>query len=312
MKKKYILLIAALTMILAVVVVYYVFPGIAFKLLLKAERSSAGLKQYNIEVEGLHIGYLEGGKGDVVLLVHGFGANKDNWTRISKHLTSHFRVIALDLPGFGESSRQPDLNYTIVAQADRLHAFVRTLEIQSFHLGGSSMGGNIAGVYAAQHPENVISLWLVAPGGVTSADPSEMERELNAGRPNPLVVESVEDYKRLIDFIFAKKPFIPGPMLNQLAKDAIRNRALNQNIFKQINAASNTIGLESTLNGSVVPTLIVWGANDRVLHFSGAKILESVMPKAQVVIMEGVGHLPMIEKPRETAEIYISFLRQKK
>ena len=116
MKKKYIFLIAALTMILAVVVVYYAFPGISFKLLLKAERSSAGLKQHNIEVEGLHIEYLEGGKGDVVLLVHGFGANKDNWTRISKHLTSHFRVIALDLPGFGESSRQPDLNYTIVAK----------------------------------------------------------------------------------------------------------------------------------------------------------------------------------------------------
>lgn len=312
MKKKYIFLIAALSMILSVVVVYYVFPGIAFKLLVKAERSSAGLKQYNINVEGFHIEYLEGGQGDLVLLLHGFGANKDNWTRISKHLTSHFRVIALDLPGFGDSSRQPDANYTIVAQADRLHAFVRTLGIKSFHLGGSSMGGNIAGIYAAQHPENVISLWLVAPGGVASADPSEMERELNAGRPNPLVVESVEDYKRLIDFIFVKEPFIPGPMLNQLAKDAIRNRPLNQNIFKQIHEPSNMISLESSLNGSVVPTLILWGAKDRVLHVSGAKILESVMPKAQVAIMEGVGHLPMIEKPRETAEIYMSFLRQKK
>jgi len=139
-----------------------------------------------------------------------------------------------------------------------------------------------------------------------------MKRELDAGKSNPLVVESVEDYKRLIDFIFVKKPFIPGPMLNQLAKQAIKNRPLNQNIFKQINAASKTTGLESTLNGSVVPTLIVWGANDRVLHVSGAKILESVMPKAQVSIMEGVGHLPMLEKPKETAEIYISFLRQKK
>jgi len=69
-------------------------------------------------------------------------------------------------------------------------------------------------------------------------------------------------------------------------------------------------GLESTLNGSMVPTLIQWGANDRVLHYSGAKILASVMPKAQVAIMEGVGHLPMIEKPEETAEIYMNFLRQ--
>jgi pimeloyl-ACP methyl ester carboxylesterase len=312
MKKKYIFLIAALTICLAVVVVYYIFPDVAFKLLLKAERSSAGLKQHSIKVEGLHIEYLEGGQGDVVLLLHGFGANKDNWTRISKHFTPHFRVIAPDLPGFGDSSRQPDLNYTIAAQAVRVHAFVRTLGLQSFHLGGSSMGGNIAGVYAAQHPENVISLWLVAPGGVASADPSEMERELNAGRPNPLVVESVEDYKRLIDFIFIKKPFIPGPMLNQLAKEAIRNSPLNQNIFKQIHEASNITGLESTLNGSLVTTLILWGANDRVLHVSGAKILESVMPKAQVAIMEGVGHLPMIEKPKETAEIYMSFLRQKK
>jgi pimeloyl-ACP methyl ester carboxylesterase len=76
--------------------------------------------------------------------------------------------------------------------------------------------------------------------------------------------------------------------------------------------ASDTSGLESTLNGSVVPTLILWGTNDRVLHVSGAKILESVMPNAQVTIMEGIGHLPMIEKPGETAEIYMSFLRQKK
>jgi pimeloyl-ACP methyl ester carboxylesterase len=172
MKKKYILLIAALTIVLAVVVVYFAFPAAAFKFLLKAERSSAGLEQHSIKVDGLHIEYLEGGQGDVVLLLHGFGANKDNWTRISKHITPHYRVIAPDLPGFGESSRQPDANYTIAAQADRVNAFVRTLGIQSFHLGGSSMGGNIAGVYAAQHPESVISLWLVAPGGVASADPS--------------------------------------------------------------------------------------------------------------------------------------------
>jgi len=312
MKKRYILLIAALTIISAVVVVYFAFPDAAFKLLLKAERSSAGLEQHSLKVDGLHIEYLEGGQGDVILLLHGFGANKDNWTRIGKHFTPHYRVIAPDLPGFGESSRQPDADYTIAAQADRVNAFVRAMGIKSFHLGGSSMGGNIAGVYAAQHPENVISLWLVAPGGVASADPSEMIKELEAGKSNPLVAESVEDYNRLLDFVFVKKPFIPGPMLNQLAEDAIRNRPLNQKIFKQISAVTKTSGLESALNGSAVPTLIVWGASDRVLHYSGAKILASVMPRAQVAIMEGVGHLPMIEKPEETAERYISFLRQKK
>lgn len=299
-------------MIVAVVAIYYVFPETAFKLLRKAERSRAGLTQYGIDLEGFQIEYLEGGQGDVVLLLHGFGANKDHWTRISKHLTPHFRVIAPDLPGFGDSSRQPDSNYTIVSQVDRIHAFVQALGIRSFHLGGNSMGGSIAGGYAVLHPEDVTSLWLVAPGGVSAANPSEMALRIKAGKPNPLIVESLEDYKRLTDFIFVKKPFIPGPILNQLARDAVRNRPLNQRIFKQLLEASNRTGLENALNGSLVPTLIVWGADDRVLDVSGAKILASVMPRAQVAIMEGVGHLPMIERPQETAEIYLSFLRQKK
>jgi pimeloyl-ACP methyl ester carboxylesterase len=153
---------------------------------------------------------------------------------------------------------------------------------------------------------------LVAPGGVVSAEPSDMHRELDAGRPNPLVAGSVEDYNRLIDFVFVKKPFIPGPMLNELAKEAVKNRPLNQKIFKQILETSNSAGLEGALKGSLVPALSVWGGNDRVLHVLGAKILESVMPKSQVAIMEAVGHLPMIEKPKETADIYMSFLGKKK
>jgi pimeloyl-ACP methyl ester carboxylesterase len=221
-------------------------------------------------------------------------------------------VIAPDLPGFGESSRQPDANYSIAAQADRVHAFVRALRLERFHLGGSSISGNIAGVYTAKHPEKVISLWLIAPGGVVSADPSEMSKVLEAGKPNPLVVENVEDYKRLIDFVFVQRPFIPGPMLNELAKDSIRSRPLNQPIFEQIRMPPNGKGLEDVLSGSQVPTLILWGDNDRVLHVSGAKILKSVMPKAQLAIMKDVGHLPMIEKPKESAEIYLSFLGQGK
>ena len=311
MKKRHIFLIGVLVIFLAVVGVYYLFPDVAFKLLLQAERSAAGLKQHRLEVEGLTIEYLEGGQGDVVLLLHGFGANKDNWTRISKHLTPHFRVIAPDLPGFGESSRPPGLNYTIAAQADRAHAFMRALGLSRFHLGGSSMGGYIAGVYAAQYPGNVISLWLVAPGGVVSAEPSEMHRQLSAGKSNPLVVESVEEYRHLIDFIFVRKPFIPGPMLKELAKDAIKNRPLNQKIWMQILETSKKTGLEDAFNGSMVPALVLWGDSDRALHVSGAKILDSVMPNAQVAILENVGHLPMIEKPKETADSYLRFLGKK-
>ena len=310
MKKLKIFLTIFLITLLVIVAFYYIFPGVSFKFLLKAERSIAGLKQNNVTIEGFNIQYLEGGQGDVILFLHGFGANKDNWTRFSKYLTPHFRVIAPDLAGFGESTRDAAASYTISVQADRIHAFANSLGFKAFHLGGNSMGGNIAGVYAARYPKNVISLCLIAPGGVVSAEPSEMYQRLNAGKPNPLVVEKPEEYDALLDFVFTKRPFIPGAIKNYLTEEAIRNGPLNNVIFQHIQAFKKTSSLETLLNGFTVPTLIIWGKQDWVLHFSGAKILGSVMPNAQVEVIENMGHLPMIERPKEMAEIYLRFLNR--
>jgi len=292
----------------ALVGFYFLFPGAMFDLLRKAERSAGCLAQSSIHVKGLQFEYLEGGKGDVLVLLHGFGANKDNWTRIGKYLTPHFRVIAPDLPGFGESSSDPDADYTIRAQVERVKAFVMALGIKSFHLGGNSMGGNIAGAYASYYPEEVKSLLLLAPGGVASSEPSEMYRRLRDGKPNPLVAENIEDYERLLDFVFVKRPFIPGPIKKLLIQEAIEHKPLNRKIFKQLSRSRKVKSLEALLKGLSVPTLIIWGSHDRVLHVSGAKILDAVMPNAKAVVMDAVGHLPMIEKPKETAELYLSFL----
>jgi len=307
-KKTFILVISAIFFGLAGV--YLLLPEVTSDLLQKAERSVAGLKQHSIEVERLRIEYLEGGRGDVVVLLHGFSANKDNWTRISRYLTPHFRVIAPDLPGFGESSLDPDGDYTIGVQVERVRAFIRALGVKSFHLGGSSMGGGIAGAYAARYPNDLKSLLLIAPGGTASAEPSEMFRLLKKDKPNPLIAKNAEDYEYLMDFVFVKKPFIPGPVKRTLIQEAVAHQPLYQNIFKQL-INSGDVPLEDVMAGLPVPTLIIWGAQDRVLHVSGAKILESVMSKARVEIIDAVGHLPMIEKPEETATLYLSFLKLK-
>jgi abhydrolase domain-containing protein 6 len=311
MTKKKIYIFVPLVILLGLVGIYFLFPGAMFDLLQKAERSAGGLKQRSIDVKGLRIEYLEGGKGDALLLLHGFGANKDNWTRIGKYLTPHFRVIAPDLPGFGESSADPEGDYTISVQAKRVKEFVRALGIKPLHLGGSSMGGNIAGAYASSYPKDLKSLLLIAPGGVTSSGSSEMNRRLKEGKPNPLVVRSVEDYERLLDFVFVKRPFIPLPIKKVLTQEAIEHQPLNRKIFKQLRNSVDVTPLEVLLKGSSVKTLIVWGAQDRVLHVSGAKILESVMSKAKVEVMDAVGHLPMIEKPEKTAVLYLSFLESR-
>jgi abhydrolase domain-containing protein 6 len=136
--KKLFLLIPVL-IVVVLVGLYYLFPAATFALLTNLERNAAGLQPQRISIEGLQIEYLEGGKGEPLVLLHGFGGDKDNWTRFGKHVTPHFKVIAPDLPGFGESSADPDLNYTISAQVDRVKAFVQALGIPAFHLGGNSM-----------------------------------------------------------------------------------------------------------------------------------------------------------------------------
>jgi len=312
MTKKKIFILVPSIILLGLVSVYFLFPGAIVDLLQKAERSAGGFEQHSINVDGLRMEYLEGGKGEALILLHGFGANKDNWVRIGKYLTPHFRVIAPDLTGFGESSPDPDGDYTISTQAKRVKAFVRALGIKSLHLGGSSMGGNIAGVYASNYPEDLKSLLLIAPSGVASSDPSEMDRLLSEGKPNPLIVRIAEDFEHLLDFLFVKRPFIPLPIKKFLIRESIEHQPLNSKIFKQLHDPVNIFPLEDLLRGSSVTTLIIWGSKDRSLHVSGAMILEEVMSKAEVEIMDDLGHLPMIEKPEETSELYLNFLKSKK
>ena len=210
-------------------------------------------------------------------------------------------MIAPDLIGFGESSPAPDGDYSIRRQAERVRDFVEALGMTSFHLGGSSMGGYIAGVYAAAHPEQVKSLLLIAPGGVASAQPSEMHRRLQAGEAIPLVAADEAEYDRLLDFVFVERPFIPGPMKKVLVKEVVAHRPQNLRIWDQMHRSREAAPLERALAGLAVPTLIVWGAQDRVLHVSGGGVLAAEMPKARSAVMTAVGHLHMIEKPGETA-----------
>ena len=311
MAKKKIIIIVSFLILLGLAGVYLLFPGTVFNLLVKAERSAGGLKQHRIDVQGRHFAYLEGGTGDVVVLLHGFGANKDNWTRMARYLTPHFRVIAPDLTGFGESSPDPGDDYSINVQARRVNDFVRALGITSFHLGGNSMGGNIAGAYASLYPKDLKSLLLISPGGVAACEPSEMYRRLKEGKQNPLIVNSVEDYERLLDFVFVKQPFIPFPIKKVLVQEAIVHQVLNRRIFKQLRNSLDVQPLESLVKGLPVKTLIVWGAQDRVLHISGAKILESVMPNARIAVIDNAGHAPMIEKPKKTGMLYLRFLESR-
>ena len=286
------------------VYVYQSAPERAVRAALEYERRLAGLARKEIELPGgLKYAYLEGGTGEPLLLLHGFGADKDNFTRVAKYLTPQYRVLIPDHIGFGESARPPQADYTPRAQAERLHALMRKLGVSRLHVGGNSMGGQIALTYAALYPKEVQSLWVLNASGVWSAPPSEVRKRIADTGRNPMIVKNEEEFAQLVALVTAVPLPVPRRFLDVVAQQRIRNHDLEQRIFKQLAGES----VEQRIRGLDIPALVVWGAQDRVLHPGSAGVLQMLLTRSSAIMMQGVGHLPMLEQPEKCALDYLRF-----
>ncbi|MDG9930821.1 MULTISPECIES: alpha/beta hydrolase [unclassified Pseudomonas] len=285
----------------------YFSPSLLIASVQFAERQLAGLSARTATVDGLTLHYYEGGPadGDTLVMIHGFGANRDNWLRMTRHFTERYRVIALDLPGFGESSK-PDASYDVASQTERLHAFITALNIEKPHLIGNSMGGHIAALYAARYPDQVSSIALLDNAGITSPRMSEMFQMIERGQPNPLVVRKAEDFGTLMDFVFVNPPPLPDSLKRHFAAQSMANQAHYDMIFTQLR--EQYVPLEPELPKIQVPVLVLWGDRDRVLDVSSIEVMKPLLQKPTVVVMKDCGHAPMIERPEETAQHYQAFL----
>lgn len=301
-------LLSLLVVVAGLIGLTAIFPEEVTHWALDAERARSGLTHETVVVDDETWHYLEGGPedADVLLLLHGFGGDKDNWTRYSNTLTGKYRVIAPDLPGFGESARHPDWDYSLKPQRARVNGFVQALGLERFHVTGNSMGGQLAALYTIEYPEQVISLALFNNAGIFAPDESDMLRALKKGE-NPLVINSVEDFDRLIAFVTHKEPFVPWPMKGVLAQAALDHAEFNQYIFDFI-ASDRTSDLEPILAGIDSPVLILWGEYDRVLDVSSVEVMRPLLPQAEIVIMKDTGHAPMLERPAQTAAHYLKFV----
>ena len=299
-------LVMLLVVTLAVVygVFDFFFPVRFAEAAMNAERSAAGLQRREIDIPGFKVVYLEGGQGQPLLLLHGFGADKDNWTRVAHYLTPRFHVYAIDLPGYGESTKPSPEQSRIEDQVSYVSQIAAALGLDRFDLGGNSMGGWIAGAYAAAHPEQVGSLWLLAPAGVSTAQDSDLVKIVKSGGHVPLIARTPAEYGELLDFVFVHRPFVPHAVITVLAQHANESYDFNQKVFAEL---VKDAPLEPQVKNLATPTLIVWGDHDRALNDSGAEVLHRLMPNSQVIIVPDMGHLPMLEAPAQSAADYIKF-----
>ena len=302
------LLIYLLILVAGLIGLMAVFPQATAKLAINAERSRSGLTYKTVVIDDETWHYLEGGPADaeVLLLLHGFGGDKDNWTRFSKYLTGSYRVIAPDLPGFGYSTKHADWDYSMPPQRGRVNGFAKALGLEKFHIAGNSMGGYLAAMYSHKYPAQVRSLGLFNNAGIDAPNESDMQRLVARGK-NPLIADSLAEYDELLKFVAHKKIFLPWPIRGVFARGAMKQAELHRTIFDSIQSGLSS-GLESVIVDIESPVLILWGEYDRVLDVSSIDVMKPLLPQAEVVIMKDTGHLPMIERPAETAEHYLKFM----
>lgn len=273
-------------------------------------RRYAGLKRYEIRVDDRHWAYLEGGHGEVIFLVHGYGMEKDGWDLFANSLTPSYRVIIPDLPGFGETATIESETYGVPEQVRRLDRFVNALGVSAFHLAGISMGGAIAAYYAGEHPRKVKSLLLMAPAGVASRLPSAAWRTYREEGKAILLYRSVEEFDRLLDAIFYKKPFLPRSVKKVFAQRGSLNFELREKILRDLERAGIEI-LENRLSRVVAPTLLFWGEKDQILHVSGAEKFKREMANCRSLILRQCGHVVFFDQREAVETAYRAFLQSR-
>jgi pimeloyl-ACP methyl ester carboxylesterase len=270
------------------------------------ERFRSGLSLKTVHIDEHEISYMEGGKGETVLLVHGYSSNKEIWIRFARRIKKHYHIIAMDLPGHGNSTFLMNASYSISSQVDYLKKMVNKLNLQKFHMVGNSMGGAISLYFTHQYQSHIKTLALFNSGGVNSPHPSEFRKGLNKGE-NLFFIETKEDFNHLLDLSMASPPFLPWPIKSVLFQNRLARNEINKKIFKDI--SEELWKGESFLKNITVPVFILWGQDDHLIDVSCVDIFHRNIPNSSTVILEKTGHCPMIEKSKETAKHYLNFLQ---
>ena len=263
---------------------------------------------YRLENIQQKFAYLEGpvsaGQEHIIML-HGFGATKENWLRFSIPLFKQYHLIALDLLGHGENKRDFSQSYTVENQVAYVRQVALSLGLKKFHLVGNSMGGAISSLYSATFPEQVLSATLISPAGVHDI-PSKMD-ELLAEGTNPLIALNTDSFEDLLDFVMEQAPFIPAAITHVEAEKAASRVEINQKIFKDLHSGLQK-GLDTKLKNIKAPVLIIWGDHDRAINVANIDKYAALIPNAQKQVLKNIGHMAMIEVPEISANMMLDFL----
>lgn len=273
-------------------------------------RKYANAESRYAEVLGMRVHYRDEGQGSTLVLLHGTSSSLHTWDGWADILRHDFRVIRLDLPGFGLTGPDPTRTYTTDRYVEVLDAFADTIGLDRFHLAGNSLGGQIAWHYALVHPERVERLVLVDAAGHPRPARAHTSLAFRIARI-PLV--------NGLATLLTPRSLIERSVLEVYGDDRKVTDELVDRYFDLVRRAGNRqafvdrvrdIDRDTIRDPREVtqPTLILWGGDDRWISVRDGQAFKSDIPDSRLIVYPGTGHVPMEEIPGPTARAASSFL----
>lgn len=277
------------------------------------ERKYAGPPSRFVEAGGVRFHIRDRGAGPVLVLLHGWSINLRAWEPAARLLAADHRVISVDLPGHGLTGPDPQGRYSLSGMAGSLDALMVALGVDRFALAGNSLGGGVALSYALEHPEKLDALVLVDAVG----DPDM--------GPAPPAVEAVAA-DALGDLMqwFTPQWIVRIALATTFGDPAKLTDAEVESTYELMLRAGNRAASRQALMGALdpaiaqrigdieTPVLVLWGSRDSWIAPRDAGWFGAHLPHASVDILDGLGHMPMLEDPEATVAAMEGFLRRLK
>ena len=278
------------------------------------QRVAAGLSRGTVEVAGHRWSYAyrdaDAPDAPTVVMLHGFTGSKENWYPLAAALGGRYRVLIPDLPGWGESERKPGAVYGFTEQAANVEAFIRALSPgKPVVLLGHSMGGGIAAVAAARYPREIAKVGLLDAAGVRFKD-NAFGLDVLAGR-NPFAVEDEASLKRYIDIVFhdaRAKPWLPWPASTALIRKRRADAGFEQDVLARIGRSEDSLLPGQEAANIRQPALLLWCRQDAVIDASALELYAQRIPQARKVLLDGCGHMSLMERPAEVAGAVVALV----
>ncbi len=252
---------------------------------------------------GAKIRYLEAGDAakPTVILLHGLGAQAENWQFNITPLSQNYRVIALDQIGFGKSDK-PFLKYRVGTYADFLDKFMAELKIEKAHLVGNSMGGWVAAIMAFKYPNRAEKIVLADAAGLAP-------KAIDYDRIYQLNNSTRDEIRANLKLIFAS----PALQNNEALVDQFMTQRIIANDGYTINSLIESIRrkedfLDARLGEIKKPTLIIWGKQDGLLPVADAEKFNKGIVNSELVVFYNFGHVPQVEKALDFNKKVLEFL----